>query len=230
MVYEYTEAERFWMAIITGSSNFASIPPLLLMYFYERHFEFYIGLFTIITSFFYHVCESLDCIFYMEQKKWHVLDNIGSICCLNSLIISLTNSYRNHQQLLKYNLFSLFFVMILQANDPWDLFNTILPIVIFVFILLYDYLKYGIPKYNKEIMLKGSTFLIVGFSMFIKGLDDLNDYLRIAHSIWHITIGFGTFYLWQIQEHRMITFKEVFKESYIKIFNNYSSKTYKSIT
>ena len=36
----------------------------------------------------YHICESLDIVIYLPQLKWHELDNIGAICCLNSLLIN----------------------------------------------------------------------------------------------------------------------------------------------
>jgi hypothetical protein len=216
--FQYSQNEKIIMAIFTGASNFTSFPALFLMYLYERPFEFYIGLFTMITSFLYHVCESIDYNLYMEPGKWHQLDNIGSICCLNSLIISLMSSYRNHPHQLKLNLFSLFFVLILQIKDPWDLFNTLFPIIVHASLLFHDYYKHGIPKYNRKIMLRGVSILIIAISMFIRGLDDETDYLRIYHSIWHVTIGISTFYLWQIQEHRMVGIFQVFEEAYKRFF------------
>jgi predicted membrane channel-forming protein YqfA (hemolysin III family) len=219
MGYEYSLHEKLVMAFITGVSNFACIPGLVLMILIERPFEFYIGLLTMISSFMYHLTESLDVNFYMEPGKWHELDNIGSICCINSLLLSMNNSYRNHPRQLKFNLFSLCLVMIMQGNNPWDLLNTFFPILIFALILIYDYIKYGVPWYNYEIMAKGVGLFIIAISMFIKGLDEHNDYLRVAHSIWHILIGIATFYLWQIQEKRLLNFKQVFVETYHKYSN-----------
>jgi len=106
--------------------------------------------------------------------------------------------------------------MIIQANNPWDLFNTIFPISVYILILIYDFLMNGIPKFNYNTMRRGLGILILAISMFIKGLDEHSDYMRIAHSLWHISIGIATFYLWQIQEKRFISFREVFDESYHK--------------
>ena len=197
MVFEYTSQERIIMAFITGISNFGSVPAMYYVYKKQRYYEAYIGLFTFITSFLYHVCESLESSFYLEQDRWHILDNIGSICCLNSLIINLMKDGKSHHEQLKLNLSSLFLVITMQTKDPWDLYNTVFPLIVFTVVLFYDFYKRGVPKYNKEAIKKGCSIAI---SMFIKGLNDGDDYLRIAHSLWHITIGWSTFYLWQLQE------------------------------
>lgn len=217
MAYDYNPEEKVIMAVITGASNFACLPALILMILYERLFEFYIGLFTMITSFMYHVTESLDTTIYMEPGKWHMLDNVGSICCINSLLISLMSCYRNHQKIMKLNLFSLFFVLTLQTEGPWDLFNTIFPICVFIVIVIHDFVIHGLPKYNYTIMSRGTSILLIAIAMFAKGLDEDSDYMRLYHSMWHVTIGAATFYLWQVQEKRLVSFKEVFTETYHKL-------------
>jgi hypothetical protein len=212
MAYDYTYSEKLIMSFITGISNFACLPGLMLMLKKDRPFEFFIGFFTMFTSFMYHVTESLDIEVYMTPGKWHALDNVGSICCINSLLISLMNSHLDHKSQLKYNLGSLVLVMIMQGANPWDLFNTIFPIIIFGILLCYDYFKNGFPEYNFKIMWKGLGILMVALSMFIKGLDEHSDYMRIAHSFWHLTIGMSTFYLWQVQTKKFYNFSEVYQE------------------
>ena len=56
--------------------------------------------------------------------------------------------------------------------------------------------------------------------MFVKGLDEHSDYLRIAHSLWHILIGISTFYLWQLQEKKFVSFKEHFKNPHVIVLEN----------
>ena len=47
--------------------------------------------------------------------------------------------------------------------------------------------------------------------MFIRGLDDLNDYIRIYHTLWHIFIGTAFYYLWQAQYKNYVTYTEIYK-------------------
>jgi predicted membrane channel-forming protein YqfA (hemolysin III family) len=216
MGFEYTFSERVVMALITGLSNLGSIPPLYIVYKNEKTFETCIGLFTLLVSVLYHVCESLEVSFYLEQDQWHILDNIGSINCFNSLLMSLMKSGKTHDEHIYLNMTSLFLVITMQAKNPWDLFNTIFPLILFTLILFYDFVKRCVPQYNKEAMKKGCTILIIAISMFVKGLDDANDYLRIYHSLWHISIGWASFYLWQLQENKVYDYLEYYK----KFLNN----------
>ncbi len=212
MAYDYTFKEKWIMGVTTGLSNFATLPTLYLMVLYNRHFEFFIGVFTIITSFLYHFTESIEYDIYMEAGKWHALDNIGSICCFNSLFISMMNCHHNQRVQSNLNLFSILFVTFMQAENPWDLFNTIFPILMFGAILIFDYIKNGMPKFNKKMIIKGLSILVIAVSMFVKGLDEHSDYLRIAHSLWHVTIAISTFYLWQVLESRNYSLLDISKE------------------
>ena len=54
--------------------------------------------------------------------------------------------------------------------------------------------------------------------MFIRGLDDLNDYIRIYHTLWHIFIGIAFYYLWQIQYKNYVSFSEIYNYSLKEIF------------
>ena len=53
------------------------------------------------------------------------------------------------------------------------------------------------------------ALMCISLIFFYKGLDDLNDYLRIWHGLWHVFIGLTSFYLIQIQEKKFIGFKEM---------------------
>ena len=214
MVYEYTRTEQILMAIITGLSNITSLPITLLCYRKHNIYVFALAIFSMITSFLYHVCESLDIALILKQMKWHELDNIGAICSLNSLILVLTHYHNDipRQNILNY--LSLFMTLIFQQRGPWDLINTFLPIIIYGVFAVYDCIKHGMPKYNYQTLWYGGFFLIGAIAMFIRGLDDLNDYLRMYHSLWHVLIGISTFYLWQIQEKTPIAMKTVLVDAF----------------
>jgi predicted membrane channel-forming protein YqfA (hemolysin III family) len=212
MGYDYTQSERLLMALFTGLSNIASLPVIHHLHTKKRFLETYIGTFTAITSFMYHVCESLEIELYMDQGQWHELDNIGSISCMNALLIGLTSSgkpfdsaYSTH---IKLNFISMLITITMQTKHPWDLFNTIVPIVLFVFVVVYDYYRNGLPTINQNALKKGLSVLVIAVSMFIKGLDDENDYLRIYHSLWHVFIAISSHYIWQFQDKKVVDYTE----------------------
>lgn len=209
MKFKYTWTERVIMAIITGGSNFSIIPSLLLALVFNNQFEFYSALFTLVTSFMYHICDSLECAIVMKSRKWHFLDQFGSMMCFNSLLISLTSMSKNERRL-KLNCISLFVTITFLIENPWKFRSTVIPHGLFVLIVLYDWIRNGIPAFNSRILVKGSVGLVLSLSMFVKGLDDHSDYLRIYHSLWHVLIGVSSFYLSQIQEKKFISFSEVF--------------------
>ena len=210
MVYEYTYNERILMAITTALSNVSTIPGLCLMKYQGRIFSYYFSIFGIIVSFMYHLCESLDIIIIIPQLKWHELDNIGAIYCLNNLMLSFTKSGLNINEIERKNYISTFFILIVQKRGPWNLENTIIPIVVCGLYVIYHLLKYGIPIYYKPQMIKGIIFFGIGLIMFIRGLDDLNDYIRIYHTLWHIFIGIAFYYLWQIQYKNFVSYAEIY--------------------
>ena len=69
--------------------------------------------------------------------------------------------------------------------------------------------------------------MLIALCFFYKGLDDLNDYLRIWHALWHFFIGITSFYFLQIQEEQFISFKDIFLIyfGYNKNKTNYQTKT-----
>jgi len=73
--------------------------------------------------------------------------------------------------------------------------NTFFPIVLGMLIGIGTIIIRGIPKYNKEALIKSTIILSTGLFFFIKGLDDANDYLRIYHSIWHFCGSTVAYYM-----------------------------------
>ena len=210
MVYEYNFLERVLMAIITSLSNISTVPGLFLMKYQGRIYSYYFSLFGLFVSFMYHLCESLDIIIFIPQLKWHELDNIAAIFCLNNLILSFTKIGLNIQEIERLNYLSTLFIVIIQKRGPWDLKNTFIPIVLCVLYLIYHFIKYGIPKYYKPQLIRGSIFFGIGLIMFVRGLDDLNDYIRIYHTLWHLFIGIAFYYLWQIQYKDFVSYSKIY--------------------
>jgi len=210
MVFQYNIWERIIMAILNSLSNLAILPTVFLIYHQKNIFSYYIGYFSMVVSAMYHFCESLDVVIILEQLKWHELDNIGAIYSFSQMTLPLSKLNNDLNFKNKKNYIFFFFLLFIQQRGPWVLFNTIFPIVIdFLFSFLLIFL-YGKPIYNKSTLQKACLFMLISLFFFYKGLDDLNDYLRIWHALWHFFIGITSFYFMQIQEEKYISFIEIF--------------------
>ena len=83
----------------------------------------FISIFTIFVSICYHVAEAnthSDQIFLMiNEGRWHVLDNIGAVTCLITLLSYLSNI--KNEKLKKYiEYFGFGLTLITQVASPWD--------------------------------------------------------------------------------------------------------------
>ena len=84
--FGYNNWEMLAMLFITGFTNLTAVPAIIIIWKQRMNFQFYISIFTVVTSFMYHSLESIDCPFFiMSEGGWHRLDNIGSIVCFQIL-------------------------------------------------------------------------------------------------------------------------------------------------
>ena len=225
MVYQYTQKERIIMAIIDSISNLPIGPTIFLIKRQNKIFSYYMGYFSMIVSIMYHLCESLDIKIILVQKKWHELDNIGAMYAFSQMSVPLTKFNNNMNYITKKNYIIFFIILLFQQRGPWILMNTVLPLVFDFSLAIFQILIYGLPEYNKKTMYKAGIFMGISLIFFYEGLDDLNDYLRIWHSLWHIFIGITSFYLLQIQEKNYVGFKQVIFE-YFEIKKELKDKNF----
>lgn len=89
-------------------------------------------------------------------------------------------------------------VIFCQEKGPWNELYTILPILlvlIYCFYHLYRTPYRYKPRYNVKRLSYGLVFMIIGVVFFIRGLDDINDYLKINHGLWHSFAAIGSMFL-----------------------------------
>ena len=217
-----TPNEQILMLVITGITNFACFPALYIVYNKRMYYQFYIGLFTFLTSFMYHSLESIEWeSLYLDRGTWHKLDNIGSINCFQMLFVYWMDNlhyakgryYSTHTPSidLQLGMISLFLTMIVQANHPWKLENTYVPILVLVVVFLVTLALGRRPRFNSYYVKRGLGSLAVAVCCFVKGLDEFSDYLRIYHGLWHCFIGFGSFFLWQSIDRDRPDKREIYK-------------------
>lgn len=197
--YSCTSFEQFLMVLITGISNFAFTPALILLIRKKYYFPVFLGLFTEITSFMYHFMESiaLKKFLNMDEYQWHKLDNIGSITCFMSLAVYLMDN-RNAEVDAILNYIALIINLILQESDPWNILNTVVPILSY-FALIHVLAWYRGRKYNynRKMHRYGLIAMVPAVFCFYYGLDEFKDYLRFFHGCWHFFVGVSSFFIWQ---------------------------------
>lgn len=202
----YSNFEKIVMGIINSSSNLGIIPCLILVIKYKKDVDVFLGLLTFFSSFMYHLCDGLDINIYMKEGEWHQIDNIGSICSITSFLLAMSNYSQKVQ--IRLNLCFLLLIIIVQFADPWNLTNTIFPILLALIITVYSFFskklinlrdKVSIINKNNEMnnnyKNRGKIVFALAFICFIIGINEHYDYLRIFHSLWHILIGYSTYYI-----------------------------------
>ena len=183
-------------------------PALYVIYKRGMLFGTMIGVFTFTCSFLYHSMESLEINqFYLSYSDWHKLDNIGSIMSLIYLFVHLMDNLEYSEGIYisihetkvdrVYCYLGLFITLLMQTKHPWDIENTVVPIVLFFCLAVGKAIFYRRPRINWQYFRYGCGILTLGIFCFYKGLDDANDYLRIWHGLWHICGSTFMFYFYQ---------------------------------
>ncbi|KAM3139859.1 hypothetical protein pb186bvf_008101 [Paramecium bursaria] len=213
--FGYNNWEMLAMLFITGFTNLTAVPAIIIIWKQRMNFQFYISIFTVVTK-------SIDCPFFvMSEGGWHRLDNIGSIVCFQILFTQL-GDIRDLMVENYFCYFGLFITMLCQAKDPWNLYYTVGPIVFQALLILYYVIQRGMrPKLVKRKLIKGSLILSVAILFFIKSQNEFDDYLRFHHGMWHVTIGFMSFYLWQSKLEEDFGWTDFWKKPRLNIYSYY---------
>ncbi|TMW63397.1 hypothetical protein Poli38472_002338 [Pythium oligandrum] len=190
--------EMGMMLVITGITNFCMFPAIVNLYKQELVFESFIGMFTMVTSFLYHCCDSIDGPLWLTEGQWHRLDNIGSIMSFVIWAIYLMDLQRPVlQRYLQYTFLAI--VLVFQEKNPWDEINSFIPILLAFAVLFTSFVVRGrVPKYDKVQLRRGLMVLGAAFCCFLKGLDDRNDPFRFFHGCWHAFIGAAAYYNFKV--------------------------------
>jgi predicted membrane channel-forming protein YqfA (hemolysin III family) len=85
-------------------------------------------------------------------------------------------------------------VMLLQEADPWNLVNTVAPILVaFICLVCKHAMARKLPNYNWDVLMKSIVGNAIAFSFFARGLDERTDPYRSFHGCWHISLGFVSY-------------------------------------
>jgi len=203
----YTE-RQLGIFLTAGITNLFCLPAVYVVWRRGLIISTYTACFTFVTSLLYHCTDALSMQnLYLTPTQWHKLDNIGTIMGLVNVLIYLMdnihyNEYgepesRHEAKLDRHmNYCGLGLTLIMQTKDPWDIFNTYMPILIFLAIFLVRIYRRR-PRVNKGMLYTGLGLLCLGVFFFSLGLDEEFDYYRVYHGLWHISAATSCFYLMQ---------------------------------
>ncbi|CAE7464450.1 mkkA [Symbiodinium sp. CCMP2592] len=159
-------------------------------------FESIVCFFTLVTSATYHVCESLDYKFLgVNHYRWHFMDNIFAITGIMLNIMNFAQAPRP-SALREFRIaLTVGIVICFQAASPWNLANTVVPLVLSIPMLLIElvYLR-RLPTLDKSDAFKALLCVPAAALCFYKGLDESKDWLRLWHGGWHLCIGAVTYF------------------------------------
>ncbi|CAE7875319.1 mkkA [Symbiodinium microadriaticum] len=189
---EHPAAQAVW----TGATNLSLLPVIFLTYRVDMRFESVVCFFTLVTSATYHVCESLDYKFLgVNHYRWHFMDNIFAITGIMLNIMNFAQGPRP-SALREFRMaLTIGIVICFQAASPWNLANTVVPLVLSIPMLLMElvYLR-RLPTLDKSDALKALLCVPAAALCFYKGLDESKDWLRLWHGGWHLCIGAVTYF------------------------------------
>ncbi|EKX32061.1 hypothetical protein GUITHDRAFT_121761 [Guillardia theta CCMP2712] len=167
--------ELWTTAILNSLSNFLVLPAIRIAHrppLRDGTMEFRVmfAIFGLISSSLYHFCEPLGIrVLNMNDGQWHRLDNVAAIMCFVNLFVYLSDFREEwHGEYLKY--FMLGLTLILQESGPWELKNTLVPILIAA---CFPFLRYILarkkPDYDWRNFYLGWGLMGVAFVFFVNG-------------------------------------------------------------
>ena len=172
------------------ASHIAMLPGFWTGWRNGRYTECVIGFAGVLISFVYHCLDTIGGEFAdMSALQWHRLDNVASqITFVGVAIVLMQNTDARTDEIIRWAF--AFMIIVLQERAPWQVVWTILPIALA-----------GAACCARWVGLRQTPILVpwalrasgvagaVAVICFYRGLDDRNDYARLWHSGWHVSVG-----------------------------------------
>lgn len=197
---------------ITNVLSHICILPTLRQLIQRRWtFEATLSVFTMCSSFMYHLTQALQSRIFYEELDWHKIDNFGAISSFGiwlTYVAAIQSPVVD--QYCKYS--TIMIAVFSQVAYPWEIIYTITPIALFAMMPVVTFcLRYinatGPPLarlqaaasvYNMREAAIGLGLLVAALFCFHLGLDEKNDPYRIFHGGWHAFGGFSALHLWRM--------------------------------
>lgn len=193
------EEIKIWICT-TAITNLSMLPTSYLFWKQKRPFMLWLSLFTMITSFMYHLCDSVEHPIWLSEGSWHRLDNVGAITSFCTWFIYLAHIKNELYVQLAY-MAALSAALVTQEADPWNINYTVGPIVGTLLCTVLKWIiidRFQLPPFERGHLAKSMVLVLLSIGFFVKALDDQKDPYRSYHGCWHLCVGFGSYYNWTI--------------------------------
>ncbi|CAJ1021411.1 putative Protein (DUF3522) [Leishmania utingensis] len=183
--------------IMTVLSHLTMLPTPYFFYRRNYIFEFCCAVFGLLASFMYHTTESFGTAIFLTEIEWHRLDNVGVISMMGIWYVYLC-CFQNPFVDMSCKCFCVFFTLVVQQKNPWDIRLTVSPILLFS---LFPIVKHCLveqrpPSISRKHLAYGLLCFCIGIIFFILGLNEHADRYRLYHSAWHFFAGLSAFFFW----------------------------------
>eukprot|EP00040_Diaphanoeca_grandis_P023278 m.126325 g.126325 ORF g.126325 m.126325 type:complete len:222 (-) comp29196_c0_seq1:94-759(-) len=179
-------------------TDIAFVPGFAVIAKRGRHFETWIGVFQLLTSICYNLCDAFDTDFFLPLEEWHKLNNIMSVTLGSfTLIYMMGNRKEARDHVLRYCSFGA--IWLFQIKDKYWMdetqYTAIVPVVLFALLAL-KLLK-GPPAYNKPKLYRGVIGIVLAAVFFHGSLNDTTDPFRVLHGLSQVAVGGALYFLFQ---------------------------------
>eukprot|EP00771_Trimastix_marina_P000577 gnl/Trimastix_PCT/1596.p1 GENE.gnl/Trimastix_PCT/1596~~gnl/Trimastix_PCT/1596.p1 ORF type:complete len:222 (+),score=2.62 gnl/Trimastix_PCT/1596:58-723(+) len=172
----------------TVATNLGALLPISYTLRCCLPFETLCGVFTMMVSIMYHLCECLGIlVLEMNDGQWHRLDNVGAILSWGSLCLHMCQLYHRRNLLDTFRWCFLFFTLWCQERGPWEIQFTLIPILCMfaLFLIRLMFFSRDNMAWCHYQLIWGAIFLVPTCICFARGLDDDHDWIRLWHGLWH---------------------------------------------
>ncbi|CAH0473931.1 unnamed protein product [Peronospora belbahrii] len=191
---------RFVLLALTDA---AMLPALNVMKRNRRHFELFVGILQLVTSFFFNAAEAFNTQLFLTEIKWHFISDVVSLAYFLLLCVHLMGyKDENHNIILRYVAFSC--AWIFKTKDGWNYIACEeMLVVCYLFGVLY---RRGctrandISPFNKQYGVNAMLCLVGAACMWFTSIyfDQDEDHMAwgVAEGLMHMLAGAAFYYAW----------------------------------
>jgi hypothetical protein len=182
-------------------SDLALLPALVHIFKRRRHFELFIAVSMVASSFLYNTCNAFNTSIFLDETTWHEMNNI--LAPTYFLLMGVHVAHLNDEMVncaLRYAIFAS--VTLAQLKDGFWMTQTqytYIPCALFGLIPLVRVCDPSLhSSADKQRIVYGAAYGFLAAILFKVSQNDTFDSLRFFRGLAHVSGGAGVWYFWQV--------------------------------